>query len=76
LHAAMATGAPLAALEACEAAARRHNIRGAPAWLVGEYVISGLQHRAEFERAADQFSHGADRLDPQLTALLDPLRKP
>jgi predicted DsbA family dithiol-disulfide isomerase len=63
LRGALADGSALAALAQSEAAARRFRVRGAPAWKIGDHVISGLQREAEFALAADEYDPGADHAD-------------
>ncbi|HUB96253.1 MAG TPA: DsbA family protein [Stellaceae bacterium] len=75
VRAAFADGSALKALEQSEAAARRHRIRGAPAWLIGDHVISGLQRRGEFEHAANAYDLAASYLDPLSSTLLRPLTR-
>jgi len=71
MRSALADRSALAALAQSEDAARRCRVRGAPAWKVGDYIISGLQRQAEFEQAADNYNSDADPAD----ALMMPLAK-
>ena len=53
LHAAVADGSAAKAVTAAETIGRNHGVRGTPAWLLGEHLISGLLPAAEFERLAE-----------------------
>jgi predicted DsbA family dithiol-disulfide isomerase len=72
MRGALADRSALAALAQSEAAALRCRVRGAPAWKIGDHVISGLQRPAEFEHAANDYDPGADHAD----ALMMPRAKP
>jgi predicted DsbA family dithiol-disulfide isomerase len=72
VRAALADGSALRALEQSEAAARRCGVRGAPAWKIGDHVISGLQRRTDFEEAASDYDPAADRPDAFLRSLAKP----
>lgn len=49
-HAAWLDGTALAAVNESEALGRQHGVRGTPAWLIGQHLISGLLPATEFER--------------------------
>jgi predicted DsbA family dithiol-disulfide isomerase len=53
LHAALADGSAAAAITAAEVFGRTYGVRGTPAWLLANQLISGLLPAAEFERLAD-----------------------
>ena len=52
LHAALADGSAEASLVAAETAGRKAGVRGTPAWLLNQQLISGLLPAAEFEQLA------------------------
>lgn len=52
LHAALADGSAVAAVEKSEKLGLHSGVRGTPAWLIGGEMVSGLQPAAEFERLA------------------------
>jgi len=52
LHAALADGSADAAVVEAETVGRDCGVRGTPAWLVNQQLISGLLPAAEFERLA------------------------
>ncbi|HEX6545915.1 MAG TPA: DsbA family protein [Bryobacteraceae bacterium] len=51
-HAAWLDGTALGAVNESEALGRQHGVRGTPAWLIGQRLISGLLPASEFERLA------------------------
>jgi predicted DsbA family dithiol-disulfide isomerase len=53
VHAGLADGSALAAVDEAEMLGRTWGIRGTPAWVVADQLISGLQPASEFERLAD-----------------------
>jgi predicted DsbA family dithiol-disulfide isomerase len=53
LHAALADGTAIAAVTSAEALGHRYGVRGTPAWLLAERLISGLLPAPEFERLAE-----------------------
>jgi predicted DsbA family dithiol-disulfide isomerase len=53
LHAALADGTAAAAVTAAEMLGRSYGVRGTPAWLVGQQLITGLQPTVAFERLAE-----------------------
>jgi predicted DsbA family dithiol-disulfide isomerase len=53
LHAAFADGTALAAVKNSEMLGHRYGVRGTPAWLVAERLISGLLPAPEFESLAE-----------------------
>ena len=56
LQSSLADGSAGAALRDSEARARKSGVRGTPAWLIGEELITQLLPAAEFERLAGQGS--------------------
>jgi predicted DsbA family dithiol-disulfide isomerase len=52
LHAALADGTAAAAVTAAERLGRSHGVRGTPAWLVGQQLVTGLQPTVAFDRLA------------------------
>jgi predicted DsbA family dithiol-disulfide isomerase len=54
LQAALANGSAGAALRDSEALARKSGVKGTPAWLVGEKLVTQLLTAAEFEKLAGQ----------------------
>ena len=53
LHAALADGSAEAGVAEAEVLGRRYGVRGTPAWLVDQQLITGLRSAAEFERIAE-----------------------
>lgn len=56
LHASLDDGRALAAVAEAEMLGRRSGVRGTPAWLVANRLISGLQPASTFERVASEAS--------------------
>ena len=52
-HAALADGSAMLAVKESEVMGRRYGVRGTPAWLIGQRLISGLLPAREFERLAE-----------------------
>ena len=53
LHVALANGTALTAIKDAEALGHRHGVRGTPAWLVAQRLISGLLPSSDFEQLAE-----------------------
>ena len=53
-HTALADGSAGAAVRESEILGRKSGVRGTPAWLVAQQLVTGLLSAAEFERLADQ----------------------
>jgi predicted DsbA family dithiol-disulfide isomerase len=53
LHAALSDGSAFEAVTEAEAIARRYGVRGTPAWLIANRLISGMVPAADFERLAE-----------------------
>jgi predicted DsbA family dithiol-disulfide isomerase len=51
-HAALLDGTALAAVKESETLGREHGVRGTPAWLIGQRLISGLLPASDFEHVA------------------------
>jgi predicted DsbA family dithiol-disulfide isomerase len=53
LHEALADDSAVAAVTEAEVSGRKHGVRGTPAWLLGQRLITGLLPALEFERLAE-----------------------
>jgi predicted DsbA family dithiol-disulfide isomerase len=54
LHVAVADGTAAGAVTEAEMIGRKYGVRGTPAWLLAQRLITGLRPAAEFERLAEQ----------------------
>jgi|SRR5581483_1320966 len=68
LDAALSDGSALAAVNGAEALGRQHGVRGTPAWLIAQRLISGLLPAHEFEQLAEICSVN-DTTEPKSAAI-------
>jgi predicted DsbA family dithiol-disulfide isomerase len=59
LHIALDDGSAAAAVTRAETVGREHGVSGAPSWLVGQRLITGLRPAAEFEQLTPHVARAA-----------------